>query len=226
MLADADAGIRKVPRDVVSAKGAPYRRYGTPWHRPAMQNLDDFEIVKVYGAEYRGIIQYYKLADNIWSLGALRWDAQTSMLKTLAAKHDSTVAKMAARHRARIRTSGGIRTCFEARVERDGKPPLVARFGGIPLTRNRDAILTDRAPKAPAYPRKELVTRLMAGRCELCGDYDKVRVHQVRALASLDGTGTDRPVWMTAMARKRRKTLVVCRRCHDAIHGHPTPDTA
>lgn len=135
-------------------------------------------------------------------------------------------AAMAARHRARIRTSGGIRTCFEARVERDGKPPLVARFGGIPLTRNRDAILTDRAPKTPAYPRKELVTRLMAGRCELCGDYDKVRVHQVRALASLDGTGTDRPAWMTAMARKRRNTLIVCRRCHDAIHGHPTPDTA
>jgi hypothetical protein len=152
--------------------------------------------------------------------------APQTMLKTLAAKHDSSVKKMAARHRAKIRTPEGARTCFEARVERDGKPPLVARFGGIPLTRNRDAILTDRIPKALTYPRKELVTRLPAGRCELCGEHDKVRVHQVRALASLDGPGTDRPAWMTAMAQKRRKTLVVCRRCHHAIHGHPAPDTA
>ena len=36
-------------------------------------------------------------AGDVWRLKALRWDAQTSMLKTLAAKHKSSVKKMAAR---------------------------------------------------------------------------------------------------------------------------------
>jgi hypothetical protein len=75
----------RVPLDVIKAKRAPYRRRGKPWHRPAMQNLDDYDIVKAYGAEYRGIVQYYLLATDVWRFTALRWDAQTSMLKTLGA---------------------------------------------------------------------------------------------------------------------------------------------
>src|ERR1700758_1683960 len=44
----------RVPPDVIKAKCAPYRRHGKPWHRPAMQNLDDYDIIQAYGAEYRG----------------------------------------------------------------------------------------------------------------------------------------------------------------------------
>lgn len=79
----------RVPLDVIRAKRAAYRRHGKPWHRTAMQNLDDYDIVAAYGAEYRGIVQYYKLAADAWRFTAVRWDAQTSMLKTLSAKHQS-----------------------------------------------------------------------------------------------------------------------------------------
>ena len=209
----------RVPLDVIRAKRAPYRRHGKAWHRAAMQNLDDYDIVKTYAAEYRGVVQYYLLANDVWRFKSLRWDAQTSMLKTLAAKHQSSVAKMAAKHRAKIATPFGLRQCFEARVERDGKPALVARFGGIPLIRNKDAVLTDRVRVQVPYPRKELVIRLRARRCELCGDVGPVLVHQVRRLASLGQPGPGQPAWAALMASKRRKTLVVCRSCHDAIHG-------
>ena len=209
----------RVPLDVIRAKRAPYRRHGKAWHRAAMQNLDDYDIVKTYAAEYRGVVQYYLLANDVWRLKSLRWDAQTSMLKTLAAKHKSSVAKMARKHRAKIATPFGLRQCFEARVERDGKPALVARFGGIPLIRNKDAVLTDRVRVQVPYPRKELVIRLRARRCELCGDVGPVLVHQVRRLASLGQPGPGQPAWAALMASKRRKTLVVCRSCHDAIHG-------
>jgi hypothetical protein len=57
---------------------------------------------------------------------------QTSLLTTLASKHRSTVTKIAAKHKATITTPLGLRTCYEAIVERAGRPPLVARFGGIP----------------------------------------------------------------------------------------------
>ena len=217
----------RVPLDVIKAKRAPYLCHGKPWHRSAMQNLDDFDIVKIYGAEYRGIVQYYLLANDVWRFNRLCRDAQTSMLKTLAAKHQSTVTKMAAHHRVKIETPYGRRTCYEARVERPGKQPLVARFGGIPLVRNKRAVLIDRTPSHQVTcPRKELVRRLLARRCELCGDPGQVVVHQVRSLASL-GKHTGQPAWAALMARKRRKTLVVCHPCHDAIHdGKPTAQTA
>jgi group II intron reverse transcriptase/maturase len=224
--ANGKIGLR-VPLDVIRAKCAPYRRRGKPWHRPAMQNLDDYDIVKTYGAEYRGIVQYYKLAVDVARLYRLCWYAETSMLKTLAAKHKSTVTAIAARHKAKVQTPYGLRTCFEARIERDGKPPLVARFGGIPLARDKNAVLTDRIPGQMPHPRKELVARLLARRCELCGDTGTVLVHQVRKLASLGKPGPGQPRWAAVMARKRRKTLVVCRPCHDLIHhGQPAATAA
>lgn len=217
----------RVPRDVIKAKCAPYLRHGKPWHRSAMQNLDDYEIVQAYGAEYRGSVQYYLLAYDVSRLHRLRWAAETSMLKTLAAKHQSTVSKTAAKHKAKVQTPHGLRTCFEARVERDGRKPLVARFGGIPLQRDKDAVLTDRVPTRVTYPRKELIRRLLRRRCELCEQPGKVIVHQVRKLASLGIPGPGQPAWAALMAKMRRKTLVVCHPCHDAIrHGQPAAHAA
>jgi group II intron reverse transcriptase/maturase len=216
----------RVPLDVIKAKRSLYRSHGKPGRRTAMLNLDDYDIVRVYGAEYRGIAGYYLLASDVWRLSALRWDAETSMLKTLAAKHKSTVSKMAAKYKAKTETPHGLRTCFEARIERDGKPDLVARFGGIPLVRKKNAVLHDTIPRPVAYPRKELVSRLLKRRCELCEEAGTVLVHQVRKLASLGEPGPGQPAWAAKMARMRRKTLIVCRACHDAIHGHPAHATA
>ena len=129
-------GLR-VPRAVITAKTAPYLKHGKPWHRPELMNLDDPEIISAYGTEYRGLVQYYLLAGNVSRLHQLRWAAETSMLKTLAAKHRSTVTKMARRYKAVTITPHGPRACFEARTERPGRKPLVARFGGIPLKRHK-----------------------------------------------------------------------------------------
>ena len=216
----------RVPLDVVKAKCAPYRRHGKPWHRPRLQNLDDYDLVATYAAEYRGIVGYYQLATDVWRLGTLKWHALTSMLKTLAAKYQSTVSKMAAKYQAKVKTPQGIRTSFEARIHRDGKPDLVARFGGIPLIRDKNAVIVDRVPVPAPHPRKELIQRLLNRRCELCGDPAKVLVHQVRKLANLGQPGPDQPAWATLMARKRRKTLVVCQPCHDVIHANPVTTAA
>ncbi len=217
----------RVPLDVVKAKCAPYRRRGQPWLRPALVNLSDYDIVRVYGAEYRGVINYYLLAGDVWRLHALRWNAETSMLKTLAAKHQSSVTKMAARYKAKIETPHGLRTCFEARVARVGKKDLVARFGGIPLRRNKAVVITDPAPVLAPMPRKELIYRLRASRCELCGQRGTVAVvHQVTNLARLGKPGPGQPAWAALMTRMRRKTLVVCQPCHQAIHATPVTHAA
>jgi group II intron reverse transcriptase/maturase len=213
----------RVPGTVIKAKSAPYLARGKPARRPRLRNEDDYTIVSTYGAEYRGIVQYYLLAGNVARLYRLHWVMETSLLKTLADKHRSSVSKMARKHKATIDTPHGPRKCVEARIERNGRKPLVARFGGIPLRRQKDAVLTDRLPVPGIIRLKELVTRLLADRCEICGNMGEVDVHQVRKLADLGKPGQPRPAWAELMARRRRKTLVVCQSCHDAIHGQPLP---
>src|SRR5262249_7442886 len=132
----------------------------------------------------------------------------------------------ATKYQAKIETPHGLRTCFEARILRDGKPDLVARFGGIPLIRDTNAVILDRTPSPAPHPRKELIHRLLTRRCELLRDPGKTLAHQVKKLTSLGPAGPDQPAWAALMARKRRKTLVVCHPCHDAIHAHPVTTAA
>jgi group II intron reverse transcriptase/maturase len=216
----------RVPRDVIKAQSARYRRRGKPSHRPRLQNLDDYDIVRKYGAEYAGVVNYYLLARDVYRLNTLRWNAESSMLRTLARKHRSSVAKMAARHKAKVETSNGLRTCFEARKHREGKKDLVARFGGINLRQDRRAVIRDPAPAPAAYPRKELVKRLRRRECELCETGTTVAVHQVTGLKTLGKPGPGQPAWAALMAKKRRKTLIVCAPCHDWIHANPVAHAA
>jgi group II intron reverse transcriptase/maturase len=216
----------RVPPDVIRAQCARYRRHGKAWHRPRLQNLDDYDIVRAYGAEYRGVVNYYLLAQDAWRLRTLRWHAEVSMLKTLALKHQSTVTKMAARHKAKVITGDGPRTCFEARRKRTGKPDLVARFGGIILRQDRRAVITEPVPVRVRVPRRELLARLRQRECELCETGTTVAVHQVAGIRELGKPKTGQPAWAALMAKMRRKTLIVCSPCHDWIHANPVAHAA
>lgn len=213
----------RVPRSVVSAKQAQYMKRGKPARRPELLNQDDHIIVSTYGSEYRGTVQYYLMAGDVFRLARLQWVMETSMLMTLANKHRSSVSKMARKYAATIETPNGLRKCFEARFERTDRKPLVGRFGGIPLRQNKKTVIADRQLAPVNTKRKELVTRLLAGRCESCGRVDEVEVHHVARLADLGRSG-NRPPWADLMAARKRKTLVVCGSCHADIHGkNPVP---
>jgi group II intron reverse transcriptase/maturase len=210
-----------VPGTVLRSTCARYLRKGQPAARGTLLHDTDYSIVAKYGSEYRGLVQYYLLAQDVYRLGRLRWVMETSMLKTLAAKHRSTVPKMARRHKNTVETPHGTRVCFEAVVPRDsGRKPLVARFGGIPLVRQRTAVLTDRRPVMASTRQNELIHRLLAECCEICTARTGLEVHHVRRLADLNQPGRrEKPVWIRLMAMRRRKTLVVCRHCHEDIHA-------
>ncbi|MEU7184233.1 MULTISPECIES: reverse transcriptase/maturase family protein [Streptomyces] len=212
----------RVPKDVIKAKCAPFVKHGKPAHLDPLTGCTPFDIISLYGAQYRGIVQYYLLAGDVWKLDRLKGVMLTSLLKTLAAKHRSRVTTMANRYKTTIKTPQGPRRCFEARIEREGRKPLVARFGGIPLTRKRTAVLDD-LPSTMFTPRSrprgsQLIDRLQRGRCELCERRTEVQVHQIRSLAELHGR-EERPAWALLMLKKRRRTLVVCPPCHGGIHA-------
>lgn len=210
-----------VPKPVIRERSAHYMKKGKPEQRGQFIHDDDFTVVAKYQAEYRGFVQYYLLAQDVYRLGRLRWAMETSMLKTLAAKHHSTVSKMSRKYRTTIETPNGPRRCFQVIVKRDeGRMPLVARFGGISLRRQRTAVLTDLSPVMASARRNELIHRLLAGRCEICEAEESPQVHHIRKLADLNRPGRrERPTWVQLMARRHRKSLVVCRRCHREIHA-------
>jgi group II intron reverse transcriptase/maturase len=213
----------RVPRTVIKTKAARYLHRGKPARRSQLMDRDDPLIISTYGAEYRGLAQYYLLATDVGRLDYLHWVSLTSMLKTLAAKHDSTVTKMARKYQATLDTPYGPYRCFQATVPRPGRKPLIARFGGIPLRRQKTAVLNDRPPGPITVRRKELLTRLDAQRCEWCQRRGPVETHQVRKLADLDQPDRPQPAWARLMLQRRRKTLVVCAHCHKSIHaGQPT----
>jgi group II intron reverse transcriptase/maturase len=87
----------RVPVKKLAEKISRYMDRGKPRHRPEMINESDFAIVDKYGSEYRGMVQYYAYARNRYWLHHLHWVMRTSLLKTLAAKHKSSVTKMALR---------------------------------------------------------------------------------------------------------------------------------
>jgi group II intron reverse transcriptase/maturase len=209
-----------VPADVIKANCAPYLEHGRPSRLTEMLNYDDYTIVSIYGARYRGIVNYYLLACDVYRLDRLHWVMQSSLLCSLANKHRSTMSKMARKYKATIDTPAGRRKCIQASITRaPEKKDQVARFGGIPLKRQKFAVIQDRNP-AYRHPRqREVVRRLLAGECELCGQAEKIQVHQIRKLADLDQHGQEKPAWAALMAKMRRKTLMVCPACHDGIHG-------
>jgi group II intron reverse transcriptase/maturase len=176
----------------------------------------DYDIVVRYQQIYRGLVNFYQLADNLCHLDALKWTMSGSLLRTLAAKHKTSVQKLADQLRA---THEGI-ACYEVRIEREGKKPLIARFGGIPLRVNKQVEIVDEVRVTPRG-RTEIVQRLLAETCEVCGTSENIEVHHVRKLSDLKKRykGRNMPTWVLWMAKRNRKTLMVCRTCHMAIHA-------
>ena len=213
-------GLR-VPAKVIEQHCQAYMRNGKPAHRAELSNDDDFTIVSRYQSEFRGVVQYYLLAQNVAHFGKLQRVMQESLAKTLANKHKISCRKVIRRYLSTVETEHGQRACLKAVVQRgEGKRPLTAQFGGIPLKRKRPAILVDQQPQRFRPDRVELIQRLLAEECELCRATVDVQVHHVRALRDLNVKGKgQKPQWMQVMAARHRKTLVVCQPCHAAIHA-------
>jgi hypothetical protein len=124
-----------------------------------------------------------------------------SVVHTLAAKYQTRCKAILKRFKTTIQTPHGVRTCLQVTIPRqEGKKPLVATFGGIPLKRNKQAMLVDRVPTPIRSEQKEVVRRLMRGKCEFCEMKDEnCVVHQVKKLVELERMGKKRPLWAQVM---------------------------
>ncbi|HEM3621828.1 TPA: reverse transcriptase [Streptococcus suis] len=209
-----------VPASVIESKCRQYMKNGKAIHRNNLLQDDDFSIVQTYQQEYRGLVQYYILAQNLSWFSKVYWYMETSLLKTLAFKHKSSINKMLAKYKTTTTsTNGRTVPCLQVVVPREDKPPLVATWGGISLSYKKKAVIED-APYQVYGGRTELIKRLLANKCELCGSEENIEVHHIRKLADLNKhNGKLVPKWKEIMSARCRKTLVTCRDCHHAIHN-------
>lgn len=221
---NAGIGLR-IPRSVLLDKCSRYMKRGKPIHRSELENESDFTIISTYQLEYRGIVEYYRMAYNLHTLNRLKAVMQESLAKTLAFKYKTSIRKIYEKYHTEIEVEGKRYKVFQVIVPREGKKPLVATWGGIPLTWDIGATIEDR-PRQKWNRRSELEKRLLAQTCEICEATrltTQIEVHHIRALKDLNKyDGREKPLWVKIMAARRRKTLVLCRTCHDDLHaGRP-----
>jgi group II intron reverse transcriptase/maturase len=211
-----------LPATVIQEKCQRYMAHNQPIHQTEMLNDSVFSIITHFQGVYRGIVEYYRLAHNVYGLNKLKWTMEQSLVKTLAAKLKLSVPKVYERFHATHVTNGKAYKGLRTSIQREGKKPLIAEWGGIPLQRRMDITLNDN-PYLYWNGRTEIVQRLLADTCELCGSHTAIEVHHIRALKDLKEYGRpEKPTWVKTMAARHRKTLVVCRCCHKNIqYGRP-----
>ena len=155
---------------------------------------------------------------------------EQSLTKTLAAKYKLSVPRSYRKYQATLRDGKKCFKVLRTSIEREGKKPLVAQWGGISLHWDIKAPIKDQ--KTFLGPsRSELEKRLLADRCEYCGatgDTTHIEVHHIRALKDLKAyDGREKPAWLRVLAARKRKTLVLCAACHqDVTYGRPMRRTA
>lgn len=212
----------KVPIDVIKAKCQPYLRHGKACARPERRHDSDFSIVRQFQAEYRGVVQYYQLAYNLHRFSRLKGVMEQSLVMTLAGKYRTSVRHIYDQYQTLIKRPTGTYKGLRVEVKREnGKKPLVAKWGGVPLIRRKPigVVLNDQ-PTRIWNVGTELLQRLLAEMCELCGSEAEVQVHHIRALKELQPYRAGRkPEWFKIMTARQRKTLVVCHKCHQHIHA-------
>jgi len=220
-----------IPYGLVDEGAKRYQRNGKPIQEAAILHYSDAQIIELYQQRFRGVAEYYKYAVDRDHLGKLKYVMEVALTKTLANKFRTRVSHIYRKYQGtrtvdgytyrilqgQVPTKNGIATIYWG-----GISLKVIKPGSEPI---HDAIrLEDRAL---IYQKSDLIQRLQVSACELCGSQEDCQVHHIHKLSDLKKRWqgrNEKPTWVKAMIAIRRKTLVVCARCHADIHaGRPTP---
>jgi len=109
---------------VVRTKCTPYLFNGKPIHRAERLHDSLFSIVEQYQAEFRGVVEYYRLAYNVHRFTRLKWVMEQSLTKTLAHKLQISVPKVYDRFSAILQKPNGPYKGLQVTADRQDKPPL------------------------------------------------------------------------------------------------------
>lgn len=220
-----------IPYGKVDELATSYMRREKPIHEAGLLAFSDAQIIDVYQQRFRGVAEYYKFATDLNALRKLKYIMEVSLTKTLANKFKSTVARMYQKYGGKRTVQGFTYKVLVVEVPTKNGTRYIY-WGGIPLKvvkPGTEALDDNNGRRNVAFSsRTDLVQRLQANECEIYGSQENCEVHHVRKLADLKNRWRGRkekPAWVMRMIAMQRKTLVVCEKCHVAIHtGKPLPN--
>lgn len=220
-----------VPGDVIRKKLEPFVRNGKAIHHNARINLPLLDLLAQYNAEIRGLYNYYCLATDVSTkIGKFRYYHYYSLLKTVARKEKSSIARVIDRYGVEVKRKQGTGTRKIFGVSYQTKEGTKTMTYFNESIKKKDAPFAGKGANgilvAPIPQRHQILDRFNARKCELCGYQSEAardfQVHHVRKLKDVKRKyarrGDQVPNWVLAMCSLRRKTLIVCKACHRAIH--------
>jgi len=186
-------------------------------HRGRLINNSELEILHIYNTELRGFAQYYKLANNYHMLNNLFYLARSSFVKTLANKRRIT-SKIVYRQLGKI-TQGELTI-----VAGNGRKHQLVKLKHMPKNDNPILGNLDTIPNTLKYSgTTELERRLLANECEACGKTNtQMEVHHIRKLKDLKKKKNLKKLDLIMIGRNR-KTIILCRECHQIHHKKQIP---
>jgi len=183
---------------------------GAPTRNGRFINHPLYDIVEHYKMVERGILQYYKLANNYGRVAArIHYIVKYSCALTIASKMKLiTLRRVFNKYGKSLNIkneSGKVITSYPTinyrRPKKFTMAPVLDYF-------SLEAYI-DQYDRRVQRGRKDL-----KGPCALCGSNKKIEIHHVRKLSK-----TKRKDYLsTMMARMNRKQIPVCQKCHIKIH--------
>lgn len=219
-----------IPYGLVDEYIAEYTQNGKVVSERRLTTFSDGHIITTFQSRFRGIAEYYKYAVDRCRLSKLKHAMETALTKTLAHKFKISVSQVYKRYRSTRTVNGESYKILLVEVVTE-KGIRQFHWGGIPLrvvAPGSEPIEDTKYRIQWTNRRADLITRLTANTCELCGSEQDIEVHHIRKLSDLKTKWAGRktkPRWIQEMIAIQRKTLVVCHKCHRDIHaGRPTPN--
>lgn len=185
---------------------------GNPRSKGSWSQLDDVQIVDLYGSVWRGIHNYYSFVDNRTELRRIQFILLYGAAKTLADKHRSSVAKMFKKH--------GKRLTIEVRNEESQIVKVISFPLETSLKRQPTAFLVgdktvNGGGKMQTHIRLRTRSKLFSPCC-ICGETENIEMHHVRHVRKI---GEKVKGFTKLMAKLNRKQIPVCQECHVKIHN-------
>ncbi|MHB8627131.1 MAG: reverse transcriptase/maturase family protein [Aggregatilineales bacterium] len=222
-----NGGVRLgLPHGLITEKAAWYKRKGKVISEAALLAFSDAHIIDIYQQRFRGIAEYYKYAVDRHELNSLKYVMSVSLTKTLAHKYRISCAKVVQQYRSKLEVNGERYSVLQVIVP-TSKGSRTIYWGGIPLKVIKvgsQPIKDVRYREQVQDVRSDLIRRLQANTCEICGKQTECQVHHIRKLSNLKERWAGRkqkPEWVIRMIAIQRKTLIVCVDCHKEIHSTP-----
>jgi group II intron reverse transcriptase/maturase len=214
-----------MPRRVVTNIHQRYSRNGKVVHRAEILPETDYTLIGRYQGVLLGLYNFYCMATNVGQsnrMGRIKWYLETSLVKTLAYKHRISVRGVYHKYQTTIDGRKALRVT----VNRPGRKPLVATFGGFPMIRRSQGYGSQAdfdlawAWHRYATDRSEIVLKMISDKCDLCGADGPVVMHHIRKLSDLNRPGRSQPEDIKRiLSARRRKSIPVCKSCHWRIHS-------